>query len=151
MADGRQDLALVFSGGGARAAYQVGFLRALARLFPELELSFRHAITHEVTYGSLLAERRRELHGRESGSHGFELGVRPLGHRVSAPVGAGDREVQPHQPVGLGVREAGEERRAQRREDRRVAADAEREREDDDGGEAGRSAERSERVTEVLE
>jgi class 3 adenylate cyclase/tetratricopeptide (TPR) repeat protein len=34
-----------------------------ARLFPELELSFRHAITHEVTYASLLTERRRELHG----------------------------------------------------------------------------------------
>lgn len=33
-------------------------------LFPELELSFRHAITHEVTYASLLTERRRELHGR---------------------------------------------------------------------------------------
>jgi tetratricopeptide (TPR) repeat protein len=35
-----------------------------AHLFPELELSFRHAITHEVTYASLLTERRRELHGR---------------------------------------------------------------------------------------
>jgi predicted ATPase len=35
-----------------------------AHLFPELELSFRHAITHEVTYGSLVAERRRELHAR---------------------------------------------------------------------------------------
>src|SRR5688572_8440305 len=30
------DLALVFSGGGARAAYQVGFLRLLAREFPEI-------------------------------------------------------------------------------------------------------------------
>jgi NTE family protein len=29
-----QDLALMFSGGGARAAYQVGFLRLLAREFP---------------------------------------------------------------------------------------------------------------------
>jgi len=35
-----------------------------AHLFPELELSFRHAITHEVTYGSLVTERRRELHAR---------------------------------------------------------------------------------------
>ena len=34
------------------------------QLFPELELSFRHAITHEVTYASLVTERRRELHGR---------------------------------------------------------------------------------------
>jgi class 3 adenylate cyclase/tetratricopeptide (TPR) repeat protein len=34
-----------------------------ACLFPELELTFRHAVTHEVTYGSLVSERRRELHG----------------------------------------------------------------------------------------
>src|ERR671918_3190973 len=30
------DVALVFSGGGARAAYQVGFLRLLAREFPAI-------------------------------------------------------------------------------------------------------------------
>jgi predicted ATPase len=35
-----------------------------AHLFPELELSFRHAITHEVTYASLVTARRRELHAR---------------------------------------------------------------------------------------
>ena len=33
-------------------------------LFPDLEYSFRHALTHEVTYGELLQERRRELHAR---------------------------------------------------------------------------------------
>jgi NTE family protein len=33
--DGTGDLALVMSGGGARAAYQVGLLRSLARRFPE--------------------------------------------------------------------------------------------------------------------
>jgi NTE family protein len=33
-ATGHPDLALMFSGGGARAAYQVGFLRLLAREFP---------------------------------------------------------------------------------------------------------------------
>jgi len=33
-----------------------------ARLFPDLEYTFKHALTHEVTYGSLLAERRRALH-----------------------------------------------------------------------------------------
>jgi class 3 adenylate cyclase/tetratricopeptide (TPR) repeat protein len=33
-------------------------------LFPDLEYSFKHALTHEVTYGSLLLERRRELHAR---------------------------------------------------------------------------------------
>jgi predicted ATPase len=33
-------------------------------LYPDLEYSFKHALTHEVTYGGLLQERRRELHGR---------------------------------------------------------------------------------------
>jgi class 3 adenylate cyclase/tetratricopeptide (TPR) repeat protein len=32
------------------------------RLFPELEYTFKHALTHEVAYGSLLADRRRGLH-----------------------------------------------------------------------------------------
>jgi len=31
-------------------------------LFPELEYTFKHALTHEVAYGSLLHERRRALH-----------------------------------------------------------------------------------------
>jgi len=31
-------------------------------LFPELAYMFKHALTHEVTYGSLLVQRRRELH-----------------------------------------------------------------------------------------
>src|SRR5262249_6864685 len=35
-----------------------------ARLFPESEYTFTHALTHEVAYGSLLLERRRVLHGR---------------------------------------------------------------------------------------
>jgi hypothetical protein len=35
-----------------------------ARLFPDLEYTFKHALTHEVAYGSLLQERRRALHGR---------------------------------------------------------------------------------------
>jgi class 3 adenylate cyclase/tetratricopeptide (TPR) repeat protein len=33
-------------------------------LFPELELTFKHALTHEVAYGGLLQERRRALHAR---------------------------------------------------------------------------------------
>lgn len=36
MAGAQSDFALVLSGGGARAAYQVGFLRTLARRFPDL-------------------------------------------------------------------------------------------------------------------
>jgi tetratricopeptide (TPR) repeat protein len=34
------------------------------RLYPEHEFTFKHALTHEVAYGSLLQERRRMLHGR---------------------------------------------------------------------------------------
>jgi class 3 adenylate cyclase/tetratricopeptide (TPR) repeat protein len=34
------------------------------RLFPTLEYTFKHALTHEVAYGSLLLERRRVLHAR---------------------------------------------------------------------------------------
>ncbi|MGQ0579153.1 MAG: adenylate/guanylate cyclase domain-containing protein [Betaproteobacteria bacterium] len=34
------------------------------RLFPDLEHTFKHALTHEVTYGSLLQERRHQLHAR---------------------------------------------------------------------------------------
>jgi class 3 adenylate cyclase/tetratricopeptide (TPR) repeat protein len=33
-------------------------------LFPELEYTFKHALTHEVAYGSLMQERRRGLHMR---------------------------------------------------------------------------------------
>ncbi|MFQ5830833.1 MAG: AAA family ATPase, partial [Candidatus Methylomirabilia bacterium] len=33
-------------------------------LFPDLEHTFKHALTHEVTYGSLLQDRRRQLHAR---------------------------------------------------------------------------------------
>ncbi len=33
-------------------------------LFPEPEYTFKHALTHEVAYGSLLQERRRALHAR---------------------------------------------------------------------------------------
>ena len=34
------------------------------RLFPEHEYTFKHALTHEVAYGSLLQERRRALHAQ---------------------------------------------------------------------------------------
>jgi class 3 adenylate cyclase/tetratricopeptide (TPR) repeat protein len=39
-----------------------------ARLFPDREYTFKHALTHEVTYGSLLAERRRALHDQIVGA-----------------------------------------------------------------------------------
>ena len=35
-----------------------------ARLFPEVEYTFRHALSHQVTYNSLTHERRRALHAR---------------------------------------------------------------------------------------
>jgi predicted ATPase len=34
------------------------------RLFPDHEYTFKHALTHEVAYGSLLQERRQALHAR---------------------------------------------------------------------------------------
>ena len=34
------------------------------RLFPDLEYTFKHALTHEVAYQGLLQERRRALHAR---------------------------------------------------------------------------------------
>jgi len=34
------------------------------QLFPDSEYTFKHALTHEVTYGGLLQERRRALHAR---------------------------------------------------------------------------------------
>jgi tetratricopeptide (TPR) repeat protein len=37
-------------------------------LFPDLEYTFKHALTHEVTYGGLLHDRRRELHARIAGA-----------------------------------------------------------------------------------
>ena len=34
------------------------------QIFPDLEYTFKHALTHEVTYGSLLGDRRRQLHAQ---------------------------------------------------------------------------------------
>src|SRR5262245_28068902 len=35
-----------------------------SRLFPDVAYTFKHALTHEVAYGSLLSQRRRALHGQ---------------------------------------------------------------------------------------
>jgi class 3 adenylate cyclase/tetratricopeptide (TPR) repeat protein len=48
---------------------RLGYLQAAeflyeTRLFPDLEYTFKHALTHEVTYGSMLLDRRRSLHAR---------------------------------------------------------------------------------------
>jgi class 3 adenylate cyclase/tetratricopeptide (TPR) repeat protein len=57
-------------------------------LFPDLEYTFKHALTHEVAYGSLLNERRRRLHGEIvtaiEGLHPDRLGehTERLGHHA---------------------------------------------------------------------
>jgi class 3 adenylate cyclase/tetratricopeptide (TPR) repeat protein len=38
------------------------------RLFPDSEYTFKHALTHEVTYGTLLQERRKALHAHIVGA-----------------------------------------------------------------------------------
>src|SRR5262245_22882456 len=38
------------------------------RLFPDPEYTFKHALTHEVTYGTLLLDRRKMLHARIVGA-----------------------------------------------------------------------------------
>ena len=49
--------------GALRALVQGEFLYEQT-LYPELEYAFKHPLTREVAYGSLLRERRRELHAR---------------------------------------------------------------------------------------
>ena len=46
------------------ARLQAGEFLYETRLFPDPQYSFRHALTLEVAYGSLLHEQRRELHAR---------------------------------------------------------------------------------------
>jgi len=59
-----------------------------AGLFPDLEYSFKHALTHDATYGGLLQERRRDLHARIVGAietfHGDRLGeqIERLAHHA---------------------------------------------------------------------
>src|SRR5207237_82609 len=38
------------------------------RFFPDPEYTFKHALTHEVTYGALLEDRRKDLHARIVGA-----------------------------------------------------------------------------------
>jgi tetratricopeptide (TPR) repeat protein len=46
------------------ARLQTGEFLYERSLFPDLEYTFKHALTHEVAYGSLLKGQRRVLHGR---------------------------------------------------------------------------------------
>jgi NTE family protein len=52
---GPPDLGLVMGGGGARAAYQVGFLRCLARRFPELHVPYITGVSAGAINAALLA------------------------------------------------------------------------------------------------
>ena len=65
----------------AEFLYETGF-------FPDLEYAFKHALTHEVTYGGLLQERRRLLHAELVGAierlHADRLGeqIERLAHHA---------------------------------------------------------------------
>jgi class 3 adenylate cyclase len=48
----------------ALASLQAAEFLYETRLFPEVEYTFKHALTQEVAYGSLLHERRRALHAQ---------------------------------------------------------------------------------------
>ena len=96
------------------------------RLFPELEYTFKHALTHEVAYGSLLQERRRALHARiveaiealaptgwPSRSNGWP--TMPCGARCGTrpgvlPAGGGEGHGAVGLPRGRGVLRAGARR-----------------------------------------
>ena len=64
------------------------------RLFPEREYTFKHALTHEVAYGSLLQERRRVLHARI---------VEALEALARRPAGRAGRTPGAPCPAGRGV------------------------------------------------
>jgi class 3 adenylate cyclase/tetratricopeptide (TPR) repeat protein len=59
IADGREELLRL----GLTHLQAAEFLYE-ARLFPEIAYTFKHALTHQVAYESLLQERRRALHAR---------------------------------------------------------------------------------------
>ena len=56
-----------------------------ARLFPDLEYTFKHALTHDVVYGSLLHDRRRALHATIVGA--IEVLLRRPPRRARRPAG----------------------------------------------------------------
>ena len=47
---------------GALAALQTAEFLYETRLFPDLEYTFKHALTHEIAYGGVLQDRKRALH-----------------------------------------------------------------------------------------
>jgi NTE family protein len=85
---GPDDLGLVMGGGGARAAYQVGFLRCLARRFPELRLPYITGVSAGAINAALLAshhgtflqavEELSQLWGHLTVDHVFRVDTRSL-------------------------------------------------------------------------
>ncbi|HSN67748.1 MAG TPA: patatin-like phospholipase family protein [Thermoanaerobaculia bacterium] len=57
----RGDLALVMTGGGARAAYQVGVLKAIARRFPDLEIQIITGVSAGAINAVFLAAHRGDF------------------------------------------------------------------------------------------
>ncbi|MGD2044856.1 MAG: patatin-like phospholipase family protein [Gemmatimonadota bacterium] len=70
LASGPTDLGIVMSGGGARAAYQVGFLRCVAQRFPELRIPYVTGVSAGAINAALIASH----HGT------FLQAVRELSH-----------------------------------------------------------------------
>ena len=61
------DLALVLTGGGARAAYQVGVLRGLGSCFPELEIRIIHGVSAGAINAVYLAAHPGNLRSAAAG------------------------------------------------------------------------------------
>jgi NTE family protein len=55
------DLAVVLTGGGARAAYQVGVLRGIARRFPDIHFDVITGVSAGAINAAFLASRRNDL------------------------------------------------------------------------------------------
>ena len=87
------NLALVLSGGGARAAYQVGFLRALASDYPDLAPGILTGVSAGGIIATHLASREGNFHDSVTQLHDLWRGLRiehafrvnptPLASRVS--------------------------------------------------------------------
>ena len=89
---GPADLGIVMGGGGARAAYQVGFLRAIARRYPNLEIPYvtgvsagainaAHLGAHHGTFQQAVEELTR-LWGNLHMEHVFRTDSVSLGRQV---------------------------------------------------------------------
>ncbi|HEX8430887.1 MAG TPA: patatin-like phospholipase family protein, partial [Longimicrobium sp.] len=57
----RGDLALALTGGGARGAYQVGFIRYLAKAYPELNIPILTGVSAGAINVALLAQHHGTL------------------------------------------------------------------------------------------